>query len=149
MNDNIFIEIRHILPEETYAAAELEKSSLLVPWSQSELTLFLKNEHAIYLGAFAGGLLVGICGCYAGAGECSITNIAVSESFRQRNIATRLLRTLLDKAKARGCEKAFLEVADGNMAAIKLYEKFGFKITGRRKGYYKNTDALLMTLEEI
>ncbi|NLN55477.1 MAG: ribosomal protein S18-alanine N-acetyltransferase [Clostridiales bacterium] len=142
-------EIRSVLPEEAKEASELEKSSLSVPWSTSELTLFINNPHAIYLAAFLDGKMAGICGCYAGVGECQITNVAVEEKHRRKNIALLLIKRLLEEAKKRNCEKAFLEVAENNLPAIRLYEKLGFRVTGRRKGYYRDSDALLMTLEEI
>jgi ribosomal-protein-alanine N-acetyltransferase len=35
----------------------------------------------------------------------------------------------------------FLEVADGNKAALKLYERAGFKEIGRRENYYMRADG--------
>jgi ribosomal-protein-alanine N-acetyltransferase len=34
-------------------------------------------------------------------------------------------------------DKLFLEVAEDNAAARRLYESYGFKQIGRRPGYYK------------
>ena len=44
-----------------------------------------------------------------------------------------------------------LEVRVSNIPAIKLYEKYGFKSLGTRKGYYQdnNEDALIMWTENI
>ena len=44
-----------------------------------------------------------------------------------------------------------LEVRVSNEAAIGLYEKYGFKSLGSRKGYYQdnNEDALIMWTENI
>ena len=44
-----------------------------------------------------------------------------------------------------------LEVRVGNIPAIGLYEKYGFKSLGVRKGYYQdnNEDALIMWTENI
>ena len=41
---------------------------------------------------------------------------------------------------------AFLEVRPTNAEALGLYESFGFRVIGRRKGYYFDTgeDALVM-----
>jgi ribosomal-protein-alanine N-acetyltransferase len=57
-----------------------------------------------------------------------------------------LLRALLDEASAAGCVHALLEVAAGNAPAVALYETFGFRAVGRRKGYYAHPpdDALVM-----
>ena len=42
-----------------------------------------------------------------------------------------------------------LEVRESNLPAIRLYEKLGFQVVGRRKNYYReeHEDALLMTVE--
>ena len=44
-----------------------------------------------------------------------------------------------------------LEVRISNIPAISLYEKYGFKSLGTRKGYYQdnNEDALIMWTENI
>ena len=44
-----------------------------------------------------------------------------------------------------------LEVRASNVPAIKLYEKYGFKSLGVRKGYYQDNgeDALIMWTENI
>ena len=49
--------------------------------------------------------------------------------------------------KEENCHWVHLEVRRNNKSAIKLYQKFGFKIVGVRKDYYKQEkeDALLMS----
>ncbi|MFA6729880.1 MAG: GNAT family N-acetyltransferase [Eubacteriales bacterium] len=141
--------IRRVQPGEVNAAAEIEKSSLKdkTPWSESELSLFVKNPSGVYLGAFLKEKLVGVGGCYIGGGECVITNIAVSQDFRRKKAASLLLGGLIDIAKANGAKKAFLEVGGTNHPAIRLYAGFGFEKRGVRKGYYKGGDAFIMSLE--
>jgi ribosomal-protein-alanine N-acetyltransferase len=53
---------------------------------------------------------------------------------------------LLEEFKERKVKEVFLEVRESNFPAIKLYYKLGFKEIGRRKGYYKGEDALIMKL---
>jgi ribosomal protein S18 acetylase RimI-like enzyme len=56
------------------------------------------------------------------------------------------MRNLMELARQAGCQIATLEVRPSNLAALKLYERLGFREIGRRKGYYTDTreDALLM-----
>jgi ribosomal-protein-alanine N-acetyltransferase len=56
---------------------------------------------------------------------------------------------LITEAVARGAETISLEVRVSNLAAQAMYEKFGFVVTGTRKGYYIETkeDAFVMVAE--
>ncbi len=88
-------------------------------------------------------------GIYHDAGELEIYNIAVSPVWRCSGIATKLLAMALSLAVRCKIQTAFLEVRPSNVAALTLYEKFGFTQCGRRKGYYTDTgeDALVMRCE--
>jgi ribosomal-protein-alanine N-acetyltransferase len=57
-----------------------------------------------------------------------------------------LLGTLLEDARKRGLRLVVLEVRPSNVEARGLYESFGFRVVGRRRGYYYDTgeDALVM-----
>ena len=65
---------------------------------------------------------------------------------RRRGFGRLLLATLLRAARDAGCERAFLEVREGNAPARALYEGAGFRPCGRRKDYYRlpTEDAILM-----
>ena len=64
----------------------------------------------------------------------------------QNELATYIVGELIKAVKARGAKAITLEVRPSNTAAIKLYENFGLKSVGRRKGYYLDNgeDALIM-----
>jgi len=83
------------------------------------------------------------------AGEAELLTLAVAPQARRRGMAARLVTRFLYQARLRGAETAFLEVAEGNTAAIALYSKFGFTPAGRRRGYYHgpggtSADAIVM-----
>lgn len=80
--------------------------------------------------------------------ELQIDNLAVGEGFRRNGLATILLGEALRISTEQGMSTAFLEVRASNFAAINLYERNGFIVAGRRKGYYQNPldDALTMSL---
>lgn len=93
----------------------------------------------------------GIQGFVAGRGldeEWEIENIAIAGSARRRGLGTRLLGEFLDLARGRGAQAVFLEVRESNLAARKLYEKWAFVESGRRKLYYREPeeDAILFRL---
>ena len=59
-------------------------------------------------------------------------------------IGSKLLEKLIKKAEE-ASSLITLEVNEENKPAIHLYEKYGFKLLGKRKKYYKDKDALIMT----
>lgn len=79
------------------------------------------------------------------APEWELENIVVAPELRGKGIASHLLEELLTRAKQANSDAVFLEVRESNAAARSLYEKLGFRQTGRRKSYYANPieDALL------
>ena len=121
-------------------------------WSKESFLNELSNDLARYYAAFdLDGNLVGYAGCWQILEEVHITNIAVSPDFRRKKIGERLLRKIIDDCYANKAKYITLEVRVSNNAAIKLYEKYGFKSLGTRKGYYQNNneDALIMWTENI
>ena len=76
-------------------------------------------------------------------GEAEIYHIAVAEECRRRGIGEAMIKELLSLA-----EVVHLDVRISNTAAIKLYEKCGFKPVYTRKNYYSNGEnAIVMTAE--
>lgn len=72
--------------------------------------------------------------------EWEIENVAISPAARRRGLGSRLLVEFLSLARNNGARQIWLEVRASNQAARKLYEKGGFRESGRRPGYYHNPD---------
>ena len=79
-----------------------------------------------------------------------ILNLAVLPEFRRRGIGSMLLRDALNELKRLkpDINLITLEVRESNTAAIELYEKFGFKVMGKRISYYDkpHENAIIMGL---
>ena len=82
------------------------------------------------------------------AGELHINNVAVRTEYRRRGIGAALLGRVLEEARRRKANAAFLEVRSANLAAQALYEKNGFKAIARRADYYSEPreDEVVMSL---
>jgi ribosomal-protein-alanine N-acetyltransferase len=82
------------------------------------------------------------------AGELHINNVAVRLEYRRRGIGAALLGRILQEARRRKANAAFLEVRSANLAAQALYEKSGFRAIARRADYYSEPreDAVVMSL---
>ena len=121
-------------------------------WSKDSFMSELSNDLAKYFSVFnTDGQLIGYCGCWQILEEAHITNIAVSPDYRRKHIGEVLLTTIIDECYRYMAKYITLEVRVGNKPAIALYEKYGFKSLGVRKGYYQdnNEDALIMWTENI
>ena len=68
--------------------------------------------------------------------EAHILNLCVAPSARGQGLAELLLDHALIEAELRGVDRCFLEVRPSNKPARRLYQKMGFRIIGRRPGYY-------------
>lgn len=77
--------------------------------------------------------------------KCEIIDIFTEEEYRKQGIALSLIKEI---EKDFAVENITLEVREDNIAAIKLYEKLGFKKVSIRKNYYKDVNGILM-LKEI
>lgn len=76
--------------------------------------------------------------------EIQLNKIAVDKKHRKKGIAKELINYIIKISKNNNYKKILLEVNENNLPAVKLYESLNFKITGKRKKYYNNEDALLM-----
>ena len=121
------------------------------PWSASLfLSELTQRGTRSYLVAKHGGEVVGYAGMMFTGFEAHVTNIAVDPDWHGLKIGSRLLLTLVTEAIARDCTRISLEVRVSNGVAQTMYEKFGFEVSGTRKGYYieTNEDALIMVVHD-
>ncbi len=83
--------------------------------------------------------------------DAHITAIAVRSSWRGSGLGELLMIGGIEAAMSRNSRVVTLEVRVSNSVAISLYEKYGFKKIGIRKGYYNDNreDAVIMTTEPI
>lgn len=70
------------------------------------------------------------------ADEEELLLIAVDPRHRGRGIGAALIERFIAEARARGAERLFLEMRDGNPAEA-LYRRHGFASVGRRRAYYR------------
>ena len=134
------------------AVQEVERASFPVPWPASafrhELT---QNRNARYIVAREGGRVVGYAGIWLMVDEAHITTFAVHPDRRRMRIGERMLLRLFDLARTMSAEWLTLEVRASNIAAQRLYEKFGFRPAGVRRRYYSDNseDAIIMWTERL
>ncbi|MBE6629515.1 MAG: ribosomal-protein-alanine N-acetyltransferase [Ruminococcaceae bacterium] len=123
--------------EHLAAVAALERETFKNPWSEQALAL-LCGEMATGVVVMDGARAAAYGGMMCVAGEGQITNIGTSPDYRRRGLGTAVMAALIAEAQARGLCEISLEVRESNVAAIALYEKFGFRMMGKRPRFYTN-----------
>jgi [ribosomal protein S18]-alanine N-acetyltransferase len=139
--------IRPMTGADLEAAAAIESENP-APWSAAQLAGERDQEGAwqFVAQAFASGQVCGfVCGRSC-AGEAELLKIAVSLQYRRQGIAGLLMAHALRHLAEQGVDRCFLELRAANLPALALYERFGFRRTGLRKGYYAAPpeDAIVM-----
>jgi len=130
----------------------IEQASFSTPWPENAYrSELLTNRLASYLVARIEGRIVAFGGMWLMVDEAHITTFAVHPAWRRQRIGERLLLAFLDLARDRHAREATLEVRLSNLAARRLYEKYGFRPVGVRPRYYSDNseDALIMTTESL
>lgn len=130
---------------------QIERMCYPTPWHENAFYSELHNASACYLVAKTSGGVVGYTGAWLIMDEAHITTLAVHPAYRRQHIGERLLLALLETAISRRACKATLEVRASNVAAQKLYAKYGFREVAIRRGYYADTseDALIMWTDNM
>ena len=151
MEESRKLIIRKAAESDVPAVEAVEKACFSVPWSYESLYHdILENKLAFYIVAEIDGKVCGYGGVWKIFDEGHITNVAIAPEYRRMHIASAMLSVLFDVTGAQGIESYTLEVRAGNQAAIALYEGFGFREAGLRKGYYEDNgeDAIIMWKEK-
>ncbi|AKJ27613.1 ribosomal protein S18-alanine N-acetyltransferase [Caldimonas brevitalea] len=136
--------LREVLP--------VEQAAYEFPWTRGN---FIDSLHAGYDAQLLmrdDGTLIGYFVAMAGVDEMHLLNLTVTPSFQRQGHALRLLDALCDLARSeRGAHQLWLEVRVSNLRARAVYDRYGFRSVGLRRGYYpaaagRREDAIVMSL---
>ena len=139
------LEIRRLSYADLPQVIAIERRAFPTPWSLAMFVLELSKPSGICLAALLEGRIVGYLICSRYDTVWHVMNVAVDDRLRRRRIASTLLSYLFERADGPG-EQYTLEVRTSNAPAIALYERFGFRSAGLRRGYYHDNkeDAVIM-----
>ena len=125
----------------------IERASFSMPWSRGAFLYEIEQNQVArcWIGREDGRIVGYIC-LWEVADELHVTNVAVHPDVRRRGVARALLESVFARARVAGHRMVLLEVRPSNTEALTLYESLGFRVVGRRRGYYYDTgeDALVM-----
>jgi len=135
-------------PEDVPEVLAIERVSFTTPWSG---TLFMNEIYkplSLPKVARSGDKIVGYICANQVIDEGHILNVTVHPEHRGQGMAAELLRYMIGILADRGCTVIYLEVRISNEAALRMYEKAGFRIISVRKRYYTSPEeeAVIMAL---
>ncbi len=123
----------------------IEQDCYSHPWTFHQFVQELENSVASVLVYEVDGEIAGYICYWLIIGEMQILNLATSPKFRRSGIAAQLLEEAFKRYSSLELSSVWLEVRSGNLAAISLYQRYGFKLSGTRHAYYRDgEDALVM-----
>ncbi len=136
--------VRKAVAADAGVIAAAEREYMDCPWTEAQVSDEIADERVTFLVAENGGALIGYVSAKTTLDECEFGNIAVAENYRRRGAASALMTELFRAVASAGARKVFLEVRSDNIAAVSLYERFGFEVLRVRSGYYNGKDATVM-----
>jgi ribosomal-protein-alanine N-acetyltransferase len=143
--------VRQATPFEAGLMAAVHASCFTQPWDEASMAQFIAGADCLCLiastseepGAGAAGLLI----ARKVADEAEILTFSVAPARRRMGLGRALLQAATALLRAAGAKQLYLEVAEGNAAALALYHSFGAVPVGRRPGYYEpGADAAIFSL---
>lgn len=134
------------------AVMSIERAAYEFPWTRGN---FLDSLRAGYLARTLWGdgtALIGYFVALPGVDELHLLNLSVAPVLQGRGHARYMLDELRAVAAARRAQQLWLEVRISNARARLLYERYGFRNVGLRRGYYpargrQREDAVVMSLQ--
>ena len=130
----------------------IEQAAYQFPWSRGNFIDSLSAGHAAQLMCNAQGQLLGYFVAMLGVEEMHLLNLTVAPDVQGRGHGRHLLGVLVDRCRSEASHSLWLEVRQSNQRAQSIYEQFGFRACGLRKGYYpaaqgRREDAVVMSLQ--
>lgn len=136
----------------------IERDIFSTPWPRNAYYRELSSRNSAYYIVLrrypeegAEGELIGYGGMWRMYDEAHVTTIGVRQDLQHSGLGRILFAGLVQAAYDMGAKWVTLEVRTSNDNAQRMYEGFGFKIIGQRRGYYTDNgeDAIVMWSDSI
>ena len=93
--------------------------------------------------------IAGYAGASVSGPDADVMTVAVAPWAQGRGVGGQLMGALVDAVAERGASTLVLEVRADNVAAQRLYTRYGFERIAVRRGYYQGVDAWIMRLRPL
>ncbi len=140
------VRIRRFVPADLDAVLELERATFGSSAYRREAFLELaRPPSGLLLVGERGGRIAGYVAAFKSGARAELVSLAVGRRHRRSGIGAALIRRALRELARRGVRKVELMVRVDNRAAIRFYQRLGFRRAGSLAGYYEDgCDGLRM-----
>jgi ribosomal-protein-alanine N-acetyltransferase len=135
---------------------EIERHIFATPWPRNAYYRELSSRNSAYYVVLrregrGGSEIVGYGGMWRLYDEAHVTTIGVRQDLQHQGLGRVIFAGLIQASYDMGAKWVTLEVRASNENAMRMYEAYGFKVIGRRKGYYTDNgeDAIVMWSDSI
>ncbi len=147
--DKVDLSLKGMSETDIDAVLRIEKAIYAFPWTLGNFNDCLVAGYRCHV-LIGDGKLIGYGVQMLILDEVHLLNLTVASDFQKKGMGKALLNFLIDDALEHQANKMILEVRRTNLAAIFLYESFGFDQIGLRKNYYPahlgREDAIVMEM---
>jgi len=139
--------LRDMVEADLDAVVAIEQQVHVHPWSRGNFGDALRSGYLCKV-LDRDGVILGYAVMMLAVDEAELLDIAIAVAHQRQGWGRKLLGEMLVLAKQHEMRRVVLEVRALNVAAIALYNEFGFTDIGLRRDYYAaengREDAILM-----
>jgi len=138
-------------PYDPPSMTAIHRECFVNAWNEATMAQFLASPNVLCLiGSVAddsGGVVGGLLIARKAADEAELLTLGVAPACRHTGLGRALLEAAIAALRDSGDKCLFLEVEEGNDAAVELYRSLGATAIGRRARYYEHgADAAIFSL---
>ena len=122
--------------------AQLHQLSFTPHWSANDMAIHCQVDQCFGIGAPLQCFVI----FQTAIDQAEILTIATHPDQRNKGLARQLIQESTSVLISDGIELLFLEVAEDNAHAIRLYRGLGFEQIGKRLAYYKRENGRVAAL---
>ena len=144
------VEFRSCGDSDLDAIQAIERRTFPTPWPRDQFAGLLAHPAGLgWVAVLLPRTVVGYAIGWVAADEAELANLAIAEGWRGQGLGRGLVRAFAREAGVRGARRLYLEVRASNVRAHRFYERLGFRLVGRRAGYYRSPreDALALGVD--
>ena len=128
--------LRKVTEETDFLMREVEECGMTIAQQAAMIESMLSSPREVFLGAFAGGELIGLANMSQAGPRLRVRHrarigIMLLKAHWGKGIGKAMMRAGIDAAKAAGYEQLELDVVDKNTRAAALYTRLGFEAVGK------------------